>query len=71
MLISADGVAIGMPRVQFLICGSCFWCASTLTDKAIADRCPCCCMIESIPVTAGEKYRFDHSAKGGVALEFA
>jgi hypothetical protein len=62
-----------MPQVQFLICDSCFWCASTLADKAVIGRCPCCGAdaVESIPVAAGEKYRFDYNIKGGITLEFA
>ena len=62
-----------MPQVQFLICDSCFWCASTLADKAVIGRCPCCGAdaVESIPVAAGEKYRFNYNIKGGITLEFA
>jgi hypothetical protein len=61
-----------MPKVQFVICDSCFWCASTLADKAIIGKCPCCRAdsVESIPIAAGEKYSFDYDIHGGITLEF-
>lgn len=58
--------------IQFLICESCFWCASILEDGALISRCPCCKsnMLESIPITTGESYKFDYNTKSGVTLEF-
>ena len=38
-------------RIHFLICDSCFWCASCINDHA-ASECPTCntCMVKSMPV---------------------
>lgn len=60
-------------KVQFLICDSCFWCASILEDGMPASRCPLCksTKLESIPIAIGESYRFDYSIKSGIILEFA
>jgi hypothetical protein len=60
-------------RKQFLICESCFWCASILRGSTLVGRCPCCksSMLESIPIATGESYRFDYSMKRGVMLDFA
>jgi hypothetical protein len=55
---------------QFLICESCFWCASILTGGTLLGKCPCCkgSMLESIPIATGESYRFDYHIKRGVIL---
>jgi hypothetical protein len=57
---------------QFLICESCFWCASILRGGTPVGRCPCCKggMLESIPIATGESYRFDYQTKRGVMLDF-
>jgi hypothetical protein len=59
-------------KVQFLICDSCFWCASVLDDSMAAGACPLCksSMLESIPLAEGESCRFDHNPTRGVVLEF-
>ena len=61
-----------MFKVQFMICDSCFWCASILANGSAIDRCPCCKsdMMELMPLTTGEAFRFDHSPKSGIVLEF-
>jgi hypothetical protein len=66
-------------QVEFLICPSCFWCASGLSshmaaakDSASLARCPSCIEgnIESIPVAENEEYKFDYDIKRGVTMEF-
>ncbi|HJY15136.1 MAG TPA: hypothetical protein VJ225_03830, partial [Nitrososphaeraceae archaeon] len=46
-------------RVNFLLCPSCFWCASCSPDSSFI-RCPSCSEgnIESIPIAENENYRF-------------
>jgi hypothetical protein len=65
--------------IHFLLCQSCFWCASytspflykRMTKETIA-KCPSCNEgnIESIPIAENEKYRFDYDTKRGVTMEF-
>ena len=70
-------------QVEFLICPSCFWCASGLSshmlrtvaaakDSASLAKCPSCIEgnIESIPVAENEEYKFDYDIKRGVTMEF-
>lgn len=63
-----------MQRSQFLICNSCFWCASLLFGYLgpKIKRCPCCRSddLEKIPLALDEKYKFSYSSKNGVTLEF-
>jgi hypothetical protein len=69
-------------QVSFLICQSCFWCASYISTVTafIAKRrgdapprkCPICIEgnIESMSINKNEVYKFDYDAKHGVVLEF-
>ena len=67
-------------KKDFLLCGSCFWCASyfnnvgyTISTTAIT-KCPSCNnnnRVESIPISYDEVYKFDYDPKHGVALEFS
>jgi hypothetical protein len=67
-------------RVNFLLCPSCFWCASCLSsqmlsamaaakDSASPANCPSCvaAKIESIPGV--EEYKFDYDTERGVTME--
>ncbi|HXV46159.1 MAG TPA: hypothetical protein VD736_05755 [Nitrososphaera sp.] len=39
-------------QVRFLLCGSCFWCASSVAGRTI-ERCPACSgRLGSVSVTA-------------------
>lgn len=63
-------------HVHFIICRSCFWCASAVaaTNCYMAiNRCPNCSsnLIESMPITSDETYDFDYDAKRGAVLHFA
>ena len=59
-------------NLYFLICGSCFWCASLLGARSM-NECPLCKggALESIPIASGEKYRLEYSEKRGMLLDFA
>jgi hypothetical protein len=66
-------------RIDFLICQSCFWCASyissliyeEMTEQPIA-KCPSCSEgdVESLPIAQNENYRFYYDTKRGVTMEF-
>src|SRR5919198_3827962 len=64
-------------EIHFLICESCFWCASRLNrieDEAISTtKCPSCSnnKVESIPISYDEVYKFDYDPKHGVILKFS
>ena len=64
------GTNIGiLDKIDFLICQSCFWCASyispqiyrRMTEATIA-KCPRCTRgnVESLPIAQNEKYRFHY-----------
>jgi hypothetical protein len=61
-------------KIHFLICGSCFWCASyydtSNLNKVI--KCPCCDnnSIEFIPISRNESYNFSYDSRRGITLEF-
>jgi hypothetical protein len=58
---------------NFLICRSCFWCASYFNNMhRSVERCPSCndAKVESMPITFDETYKFDYDAGRGVTLEF-
>lgn len=65
-------------EIQFLLCQSCFWCASSyniiVNDPSITRivNCPSCDnnKIESMPISENEVYRVDHNPKTGIVLEF-
>ena len=69
--------------VNFLLCPSCFWCASCLpyqmlrtmavaNNSASLAKCPSCIEgnIESVPVVENEEYKFDYDIKRRVTMEF-
>jgi hypothetical protein len=66
-------------EIYFLICQSCFWCASYIstqfykrnTEKIIT-KCPFCNSgnIESIPIAENEKYRFKYDKRRGITMMF-
>lgn len=59
-------------QLQFLLCESCFWCASYLYIEKTVDTCPACnCgSLESMPISSNESYKFNCDTKLGVILEF-
>ena len=58
-------------RKNFLLCKSCFWCASMFNTRRPPDLCPSCMKteLESIPISLDETYKFDYDANRGVTLE--
>jgi len=59
---------------QFLLCSSCFWCASfTGTHKRMITQCPSCnnVTLESMPIFEREAYRLDYESKRWIAREFS
>jgi hypothetical protein len=63
-------------EIKFLLCNSCFWCASyylNSSDKNRITRCPACYSgeLESMPISSREVYKFDCNPSRGVTLEFS
>jgi hypothetical protein len=61
---------------HFLLCESCFWCASSIYLLSMDWTCPVCnnnnsSKIESIPIENNEMYKFDYNQRHGVILEFS
>jgi hypothetical protein len=58
-------------HVRFMLCGSCYWCASYLDGRGV-ETCPACMSdrVESIPVTGNEMYVFECDEKRGVTVDF-
>ena len=59
---------------HFLLCESCFWCASSIYLVNMDWICPVCNnsnKIESIPIQNNEIYKFDYNQRHGVILEFS
>lgn len=70
-------------EITFVICQSCFWCASCLSPKILSTiaetdgssslrKCPSCIKgnMESIPIAKNENYRFDYDTRRGLTMEF-
>jgi len=58
---------------NFLICRSCFWCASYFNNMhRSVETCPSCndAKIESIPISFDKTYKFDYDSRRGVILQF-
>ena len=60
-------------EIHFLLCQSCFWCASYFNYSEVVTRCPTCesNSIESLPISNSEFYTFNHDRTRGVTLEFS
>ena len=59
--------------IDFLLCPSCFWCASYFNYSKVAIRCPTCRSdnVESMPISNDESYMFSHDGNRGVTLELS
>jgi hypothetical protein len=70
-------------EINFVMCQSCFWCASCLSSKILSTiaetdgsssltKCPSCIEgnMESIPIAENENYRFDFDTRRGLTMEF-
>ena len=61
-------------EIRFLICESCFWCASCLNvAERTVTKCPSCtdARLESMPISDNEIYKFEYNPVRGVILEFS
>jgi hypothetical protein len=61
-------------EIRFLICESCFWCASCLNvAKMTVTKFPSCgyARLESMPITDNEIYKFGYDPERGVTLQFS
>ena len=61
-------------EIRFLICESCFWCASCLNvAKSTVTKCPSCsdAKLESMAISDNEIYKFGYDPGRGVTLEFS
>ena len=57
----------------FVICNSCFWCASLYPDSRTV-KCPLCnsySNLESIPLSKNESFKFDYHSRTEIVLEFS
>jgi hypothetical protein len=61
-------------EIHFLLCESCFWCASCLNvAKMTVTKCPSCsdARLESMPISDNKIYKFEYNPDRGVILEFS
>jgi hypothetical protein len=60
----------------FILCDSCYWCATYMDKNRIPaeNRCPQCNAnnneLTSLPIMSNESFVFDYNDKHGVELEF-
>jgi hypothetical protein len=57
---------------QFLLCGSCVWCATCIDSRVTIEKCPSCMngKVESRPLSDDEIFKFRQDEIRGVTLEF-
>jgi hypothetical protein len=71
---AASPIARISKKIDFLLCNSCFWCASYLNlgSFGVID-CPSCDehTIERMPLHANDVYSYDYNRDTGVVLEFS
>jgi hypothetical protein len=70
----ASPIARISKKIDFLLCNSCFWCASSLTLRSFGvNECPSCKenTVEWMPLSANDVYSFDYNRVTGVILEFS
>ena len=49
--------------LHFLICNSCFWCASHIRRDASIIKCPSCdCIVESMPISRGQNSKLGNDS---------
>jgi predicted Zn-ribbon and HTH transcriptional regulator len=60
-------------QIDFLLCPSCFWCASYFNYSEIVTRCPTCDNdnVEALLISNDESYMFSHDGNHGITLEFS
>ena len=57
---------------SFLICKTCFWCASLLNTHRSVEVCPSCMEseLDLMPLAFCETYKFNYDRIRGITLEF-
>ena len=68
-----ENESIYLGKRFFLMCKSCYWCASCLVDnQAYFSKCPECLAdkMEWLPISQSECYRLDFDQKLGTVLHF-
>ena len=61
-------------KINFLLCGSCFWCASHINSYIeVVTKCPACSSdnVESMPISNDEVYTFSQNRTRGITLGFS
>jgi rRNA maturation endonuclease Nob1 len=61
-------------KINFLLCESCFWCASYFNNyRKVVTNCPICGSknIKSMPISHDEVHTSSHDPKRGVTLGFS
>ncbi|HEY7079153.1 MAG TPA: hypothetical protein VH500_05595 [Nitrososphaeraceae archaeon] len=63
-------------KIDFLICNTCFWCASiySTTNNISRINCSVCndtSNLESMPISKDESFRINYNPKAGIVLEFS
>ena len=49
--------------LHFLICDSCFWCASYIRRGDFTIKCPSCnCIVESMPISRGQNSKLGNDS---------
>ena len=68
-----DRYSIFVEQKYFLICNSCFWCASYFKNRISFSTCPVCIngKIDCMPIGEDENYTFNLSLTKGIELEFS
>lgn len=56
----------------FILCESCYWCATYLDKTRVIDKCPMCSApaLSSFPIMPDESFTFSYDVKHGVELDF-
>ena len=70
----ASTIARISTKIDFLLCNSCFWCASYLNLRSFGFmECPSCKenTIERMPLSAYDVYSFDYNRVTGVIPELS
>lgn len=62
---------VGTPSI-FMLCESCYWCATYLDKTKVVDKCPICSatVLSSFPIMPDESFVFSYDTKRGVELDF-
>ena len=70
--IAREKKEVLITRRYFLICQTCFWCASLIDRCLFVKICPTCNdnNIESLPLLNNERYHFEYTVARGIELEF-